>query len=364
MLVPVNHRLAAPEVEHQLTDARPAALFVHPDHDGLADAALTGSARVPRRLVLTRSALDALAGAAGSENPPPVSDDDPLLLMYTSGTTGRPKGAVLTHANCFWTNLSLDRTADVTTTDAVLQVLPQFHVGGWNVQPLLAWWKGATVVLEPGFDPARVLELIARKRVTTMMGVPATYLFLAEQPDFARADLSSLRVAVVGGAPMPEALLRTWAARGVDIVQGYGLTEAAPNVLCVPPEYAARKLGAAGRPYPHVQAALLDPDAGTLRGGAGIGGARGRRTERVRGLLAGSGGDRGGVRVGGRPAVAADRRHRRARRRRLLTHPRPGEGHVRLRRRERLPGGGRGGAARAPGRGRDGRGRRPARALG
>ena len=77
-----------------------------------------------------------------------AEDDDPLLLVYTSGTTGKPKGALLTHANCFWTNLSFDRIAGVRHDDVVLQVLPQFHVGGWNVQPLLAWWKGATVVLE------------------------------------------------------------------------------------------------------------------------------------------------------------------------------------------------------------------------
>src|SRR5581483_2876893 len=82
-----------------------------------------------------------------------AEDDDPLLLVYTSGTTGRPKGAVLTHANCFWTILSFDRASGLAGDDVVLQVLPQFHVGGWNVQPLLAWWKGATVVLEPSFDP-------------------------------------------------------------------------------------------------------------------------------------------------------------------------------------------------------------------
>ena len=85
---------------------------------------------------------------------PEPGDDDGLLLVYTSGTTGKPKGALLTHANCFWTNLSFDHVAGVGGEDTVLQVLPQFHVGGWNVQPLLAWWKGATVVLEPTFDPA------------------------------------------------------------------------------------------------------------------------------------------------------------------------------------------------------------------
>ena len=94
---------------------------------------------------------------------------------------------------------------------------------------------------------------------------------MAQDPHFDRADLSSLRLAVVGGAPMPEALLETWRDRGVEIVQGYGLTEAAPNVLCLPPEDATRKAGFAGKPYPHVEVALRDPDTGVLAGGAGTG---------------------------------------------------------------------------------------------
>jgi fatty-acyl-CoA synthase len=88
------------------------------------------------------------------------------------------------------------------------------------------------------------------------MGVPATYLFMAQAPGFADADLSSLRTAVVGGAPMPVSLLEAWRERGVEIAQGYGLTEAAPNVLCVPPDDAVRKAGFAGRPYPHVDVRL------------------------------------------------------------------------------------------------------------
>jgi fatty-acyl-CoA synthase len=104
-----------------------------------------------------------------------------------------------------------------------------------------------------------------------MMGVPATYLFLSQEPGFADADLSSLRLAVVGGAPMPESLLETWMERGVAIVQGYGLTEAAPNVLCLPPEDARRKLGFAGKPYPHVDVALRDAETGTLVDDAGTG---------------------------------------------------------------------------------------------
>ena len=260
-LQPLNWRLLPAEIRYQLDDAEPALLVVEPSH---ADLAAEAGGDVPR------------AGFAdldqdGSVPRVDVRDDDPLLLAYTSGTTGKPKGAVLTHANCFWTNLSFDRTGGIADEDVVLQVLPQFHSGGWNVQPLLAWWKGATVVLEPTFDPARALRLVETKRVTTMMGVPATYLFMSEQPEFATCDLSSLRLAVVGGAPMPESLLETWHARGVGVVQGYGLTEAAPNVLCLPPEDAARKLGYAGKPYPHVDVALRDPESGDLLQGPATG---------------------------------------------------------------------------------------------
>lgn len=271
-LLPLNHRLAPPELAHQVDDARPTSVFVAPEHAAAWEATTAVTDHEPTDVhELSRGSFDALAADVTGPYDAPVADDDPLLLVYTSGTTGLPKGAVLTHANCFWTNLSFDRTCDLTSDDVVLQVLPQFHVGGWNVQPLLAWWKGATVVLEPDFDPARTLDRIAQHRVTTMMGVPATYLFLADEPDFADRDLSSLRLAVVGGAPMPESVLRAWADRDVRLVQGYGLTEAAPNVLCVPAEHAVDRLGWAGRPYPHVDVALRDVDADTFVEGPGTG---------------------------------------------------------------------------------------------
>ncbi len=261
-LQPISWRLAPAEVAYQLDDAEPALLLASAEHEAVAHDAAR-SVEVAR---IGDPTLEA-DGDVGDV----ARDEDPLLLVYTSGTTGKPKGALLTHANCFWTNLSFDRTTSLRDDDVVLQVLPQFHVGGWNVQPLLAWWKGATVVLEPSFDAGRALQLIAEQRVTTMMGVPATYLFLAEQEGFATADLSSLRLAVVGGAPMPESLLETWQGRGIEIVQGYGLTEAAPNVLCLPPEEASRKLGFAGKPYPHVDVALRDADTGVFLAGPATG---------------------------------------------------------------------------------------------
>ena len=254
ILAPLSWRLAAPELAYQLGDAEPTLFLVEDEYADLAGA--------------TGREAEALAvpGAHGSEPQISAHDHDPLLLVYTSGTTGKPKGALLTHANCFWTNVGFDVATGISGDDVVLQVLPQFHCGGWNVQALLAWWKGARVVLERAFDADRCLELIERKGVTTTMGVPANYLFMSQSPRFADADLSSLRRAVVGGAPMPLALLETWRERGVEIVQGYGLTEAAPNVLCLPAEDAQRKAGYAGKPYPQVEVKLSDEGELLVRG--------------------------------------------------------------------------------------------------
>jgi fatty-acyl-CoA synthase len=242
ILHPISWRLAPAEIAYQLDDAGSAIFWVEEPYRELGAAALELASIAPREPVSDTGRVSDTVG-----------DADGLFLIYTSGTTGKPKGALLTHANCFWTNLSFDLATGVGGDDVVLAFLPQFHCGGWNVQPLLAWWKGARVVLERQFDPARALRLIEEKRVTTLMGVPANYLFMAQQPGFADVDLSSLRRAVVGGAPMPVPLLEQWRERGVEIVQGYGLTEAAPNVLCLPPEDAMRKLGSAGKPYPYVE---------------------------------------------------------------------------------------------------------------
>lgn len=279
VLVPLSWRLAPRELAAQLGHADPALLVVEDEFDVLADAALELLAKRPPTAVMGVDGLETMAPpplrtgleANLSLVPRAVEDDDALLMIFTSGTEGPSKAAMLTHANCFWNNLSLSRTLDLTSADTVLAVLPQFHVGGWNIQPLLAWWTGATVVLERTFDAGRVLALIADRKVTTMMGVPTHYLTLATHPAFADSDLSTLRLAVVGGAPMSASLLRCWHQRGVALVQGYGLTEAGPNVLCLASEDAAKQSGYAGKPYPHVQVRIVDPATGAEVSGPGRG---------------------------------------------------------------------------------------------
>lgn len=276
-LVPLNHRLTASELGGQLDVVAPSLLVASDAHLDDTVSAVRASSVAPAVCPLDDLQATMSAGDIdGRESDgldmvaARVRDEDPLLVVFTSGTTGQSKGAVLSHANCFWTNLSLDAAVPLTADDVVLQVLPQHHVGGWNVQPLQAWWKGAAVVLEPAFDPGRVLALIERRRVTTMMGVPTMYLMLAEDPGFARADLSSLRRVVVGGAAMPPDLLELWMRRGVAVVQGYGLTEASPNVLCLAARDAVAHPGSVGRPYGYVDVALHDPD-GRQVDGEGVG---------------------------------------------------------------------------------------------
>jgi fatty-acyl-CoA synthase len=176
----------------------------------------------------------------------PVTRDEVAWIMYTSGTTGRPKGAMLTHGNILWNNINASLAFDVLSDDNTLVVAPLFHVGGLNVTPIGLLMKGGTVVLEQMFEPGLVLELIEKHRIRTMFGVPAMFLFMAQHPDFATRDLSSVRVLVTGGAPVPEALLKVYAQRGLPIAQGYGLTETAPFACFLPPERGGEKPGSAG----------------------------------------------------------------------------------------------------------------------
>jgi fatty-acyl-CoA synthase len=155
---------------------------------------------------------------------------------------------MLTHGNIWWNNVNVLHAYDVLEDDVSLLVAPLFHIGGLNVNSLVIWQKGGHVVLHRNFDPDRCLRDIAAYRVSTMFAVPAMLLFLSQHPDFAATDLSSLHMLVCGGAPVPEPLMRLYASRGIPINQGYGLTETAPFVTFLPPEWGMAKLGSAGKP--------------------------------------------------------------------------------------------------------------------
>ena len=168
--------------------------------------------------------------------------------MYTSGTTGRPKGVMLTHANLWWNNTNLMHLFDVLADDVTLVVAPMFHIAGLNVNIFTTWRRGGEVVLHRSFDPAACLTDIPRYRISTMFGVPAMFLALSQHPQFDSTDLSSLRVLIGGGAPLPEPLVRRFLDRGVGMLNGYGLTETAPSCCFLTADHALSKLGSVGQP--------------------------------------------------------------------------------------------------------------------
>jgi fatty-acyl-CoA synthase len=154
---------------------------------------------------------------------------------------------MLTHGNLWWNNVNALHALDIVEDDVTLVVAPLFHIGGLNVTTLVTWQKGGEVVLHRSFDPGACLEAIASQGVTTMFAVPAMLLFMSQHPGFASADLTSLRMVVCGGAPVPEALIKAYNGVGVPINQGYGLTETAPMVSFLTPEFSLAKVGSAGR---------------------------------------------------------------------------------------------------------------------
>ncbi|SJN32970.1 Long-chain-fatty-acid--CoA ligase [Microbacterium esteraromaticum] len=260
--LPLSWRLTPAELSDLITRSDPALLLIEDEHAALTTAALEHATAHPTHVPLGVAGVEADVPPAGIRSPRRAArDDDPLLIIYTSGSEAAPKGVVLTHENCFWNNLALDRAMPVSADDVVLSMLPQYHVAAWNVQPLLAWWRGATVVLERSFDPGRVLQLIVDRGVTTMMGVPTQYRMLCQHPLWESADLSSLRRIVAGGETVPEGLASTWAARGLAFTQGYGLTEAGPNVLYLSADLIAQHPAAVGRPYPGVDVRIVDPES-------------------------------------------------------------------------------------------------------
>jgi fatty-acyl-CoA synthase len=180
--------------------------------------------------------------------------------MYTSGTTGRPKGAMLTHSNLIWNAVNVLVDHDLIADERALVSAPLFHTAGLNMLTLPVLLKGGTCVLAESFDPGETLDLVERHRVTFMFGVPTMFDQVARHPRFTEADLSSLRMLTCGGSPVPTPLIGTYQKRGLTFLQGYGMTEAAPGTLFLDAEHALAKAGSAGVPHFFSDVRVVRPD--------------------------------------------------------------------------------------------------------
>jgi fatty-acyl-CoA synthase len=189
-----------------------------------------------------------------------VGMDDVCLLPHTSGTTGPPKGIMLTHANVTWNVVNSLTCADFHGDDVTVAIAPFFRVGGTGVNVLPVLFLGGQVVVPGDLSPAGILRVMERHRVTVGFGNPDLLDALTRSERWPQADLSSVRFVVTGGAPVPERLIRAWLERGVLLLQGYGLSEAAPLALLLDPASATTKLGSAGRPPLLVDVRIMGTD--------------------------------------------------------------------------------------------------------
>lgn len=265
LFVPLNWRLTASELTFLVEDAEPKVLLFD------AGLAFLAGGLVQQTPAMTAVALDRIgeASAASDEEEEekidaplladlvaqastipeqaPVTADDPWLILYTSGTTGHPKGALLPYrqvlANAFNTQLALD----LTGADSTVTFTPFFHTGALHVLTTPLLLRGGTVSILEGFVAPRILEEAAQGRCSILFGVPTTFEMMANAPAFADADFSAVRLALCGGAPCPLSLIERYTERGVVFKQGYGLTEVGPNCLNLNPEDVVRKAGSAGR---------------------------------------------------------------------------------------------------------------------
>ncbi|MCW2501759.1 MAG: AMP-dependent synthetase [Actinomycetia bacterium] len=256
VFVPLNSRLAAPEIEYMLADSGAAVFVVAPECERVAKEVATDAERL-----VVGAAYEALLDSTPTDPlDEPVAQDEPAMIMYTSGTTGRAKGATLTHANLVWNCVNVLVDIDIAADEVALITAPMFHTAALNLTCLPTLLKGGQVVVESEFAAERVFDLVEERGITLMFGVPTMYSALAASSRWATADLGSVRTLICGGAPVPESLVKLYLGRGLWFIQGYGMTETSPGALVLDKVMTAAKVGSAGVPHFFTDVRVVRPD--------------------------------------------------------------------------------------------------------
>jgi fatty-acyl-CoA synthase len=259
--VPINARFTAREVKWTLDDCAPRVL-VH--EVGLADlvaAACEGRGSACRRIACPDAYEQRLEAARPDAHIEPVTPDHPMILMYTSGTTGVPKGALLPHRKTLFNSLNAQLFFELRRDDHVLVVLPLFHSFGLSILSLPTLYAGGALHLEPRFDPARTWAAVAEHHITFMGGVPTQFAAMLEllEREPRRYDTSSLRFLFGAGAPVPVEHIRAFERHGLVLKQGFGQTETS-ILCCLDARDAIRKAGSVGRPVFHAEVHVVALD--------------------------------------------------------------------------------------------------------
>lgn len=262
IVVPLNWRLTSPELAFIANEAGIRALAYGVEYANTVDALRGLLAPITYVAVGEAAASDqgyaTLAALASDAEPEPVGDGaDPLVIMFTSGTTGKPKGAVLSHDNLFYDSCTVALSTDWRWGDRVLIALPLFHIGAL-IYAVINAHVGATTVLMKAFDPAGFLRTLQDRRINSFLAVPAMLHFMLQVPRIQDTDLSSVRWALCGTAPVPVPLIQAWTRFGIAIQQVYGLTECTGGAAVLSAERALDKIGSTGLPMFHTDIRVVD----------------------------------------------------------------------------------------------------------
>ncbi|WP_133510276.1 acyl-CoA synthetase [Candidatus Thiosymbion oneisti] len=267
LLAPLNWRLAARELAYIVNDSRPKALLCGPEFAGTL-ASLRAQVDLGTCVALEGAAIDGaldydtgLAAAPETEptRPSGLDAEDPYCLLYTSGTTGQPKGAVIPHRQVFFNCINTAASWGLSEQDVSPVFVPLFHAGGLFAFLTPLFYLGGKIILARGLEVEESLRVIEQEGCTVILGVPTIFQMWMKSPRFAAADFSRVRWFISGGAPCPEAIMKVWREqKGVVFRQGYGLTEVGPNCFSMTDAESVPKSGSVGKPIFHSEMRIVD----------------------------------------------------------------------------------------------------------
>jgi fatty-acyl-CoA synthase len=268
VLAPLNWRLTSRELTYIVNDCQPKVLIVGPEFVTVYEE-MRGEIHVQHLISLEGANLPdadsyegSLEKASASEPERPlVEADDACCILYTSGTTGRPKGAILPHRQVLWNAINTVISWGLSEKDVSPILTPMFHSGGLFVFLVPLFYAGGRIVMARNFDPDASLKLIVDERCTVILGVPTLFQVWMNSPKFEKTDFSHVHFFISGGAPCPPSLIEAWnKSKGIAMRQGYGLTEVGVNCFSMTDEDALRKMGSVGKPIFHSQMRLVDAE--------------------------------------------------------------------------------------------------------